>query len=378
MRIDFAQIPTPCYVCEEAALERNLTVLERVQREAGCRIIVALKGYALWATFPRLRRVLHGAAASSLHEARLGHEEMGGELHVCAPAYRDDEFDAILSYATHIVFNSFSQWARFRNRVRDAQRAVACGIRVNPRHSEAATPLYDPCAPSSRLGVTLPEFKESELDGISGLHVHALCENEADAFERMLAAFEAQFGKYLDRMAWVNFGGGQLITRQGYEIDRLVRLIRTFRARYGLDVILEPGEAVGWNVGPLVASVLDIVRNEREIAILDSSAATHMPDCLEMPYRPDITGADRAGVLPHTYRLAGCSCLAGDVIGDYSFPEPLRPGAKLAFENMIHYTMVKSTTFNGLNLPAIALWTTGNRLRILRRFGYEDYKGRLS
>jgi carboxynorspermidine decarboxylase len=377
--IDIAQVPTPAYVLEETRLKANLRLLGRIQRESGGKIILALKGFAFWSAFPWVREVLHGATASSLHEAMLAKEEMGREVHVYSVAYSDAEFPQILALADHLVFNSFSQWRRFKPLVMAAKAAgkqVSCGIRVNPGHSEVDTPLYDPCYTGSRLGVTIAEFRPDELDGIDGLHFHAHCGNNSDTLERVLASFEALYGSFLPGLKWVNFGGGHHITKAGYDFERLIRLIRDFRSKHGVDVYLEPGEAVGWRTGPLVASVLDIVHNGMAIAILDTSATAHMPDTLEMPYRPEIRGAADPGVLAHTYRLGGVTCLAGDVIGDWSFAEPLHVGDKLVFEDMIHYTIVKNTTFNGIKLPSLCIWTEDGELQIKRQFGYEAYKTR--
>jgi carboxynorspermidine decarboxylase len=376
--LDIRQVPSPCYLCDLGLLRRNLELLGRVQQESGAEVICALKGFALFSTFPLVRQYLKGAAASSLHEARLAREEMGGQVHVYAPAYREDDFDAILGLADHLSFNSFSQWRRFRERVRASPRPLSCGIRVNPEYAEVGTDLYNPCVPYSRLGVVASELREDELDGIEGLHFHALCEQGAEVLERVLGTFEARFGRYLARMRWVNFGGGHHITRQGYEVERLIDLIRAFRARHGVRVILEPGEAVGWQTGVLVATVEDLVHNGMDIAILDVSATAHMPDVLEMPYRPEVRGAGLPGEFPHTYRLGGTTCLAGDVVGDYSFPEPLRVGDRVVLEDMIHYTMVKTTTFNGVKHPSIGLWTEDGIFRLVRTFGYKDYRNRLS
>jgi carboxynorspermidine decarboxylase len=377
--LDISQVPTPAYVLEEANLKRNLRLLDRVQKESGGKIILALKGFAFWGAFPWVREVLHGATASSLHEARLAKEEMRREVHIYSVAYADKEFEDILNVADHIVFNSFGQWRRFKPLVQAAVeggRKITCGMRVNPGHSEVKTPLYDPCYANSRLGVTRAEFRPDEIDGLEGLHFHAHCGNNSDTLERVLASFEKLFGEFLPRLKWVNFGGGHHITKEGYDVDRLIRLIRDFRARHGVEVYVEPGEAVGWRTGPLVASVLDIVRNGMDIAILDTSATAHMPDTLEMPYRPEVRGAGEAGVLPHTYRLGGLTCLAGDVIGDYSFDKPLAIGDKLVFEDMIHYTIVKNTTFNGVPLPSLCIWTEQGHLQVVREFGYESYKYR--
>jgi len=372
------EIKTPCYIIEEDALLRNLKILDSVQKQAGCKIIMALKGFAMFAVFPVIRQYLCGVAASSLDEARLGYEEFGGEVHVCAPAYAETEFDELLGYADHMVFNSFSQWRRFKARVTGSNRKVSCGIRVNPEHSEVKVPIYDPCAPFSRLGTTRDAFEENELDGITGLHFHNLCELNADSLARTLKAVEDKFGSIFHRLKWINFGGGHHITRKDYDTDLLCSLIKDFKNSRHLEVYLEPGEAIALNAGVLEASVLDIIHNKMDIAILNTSAAAHMPDVLEMPYRPVITGAGRPGEYKHTYKLGGMTCLAGDIIGDYSFPEPLKPGSRLVFEDMAHYTMVKNNTFNGIRLPSIAVRESSGSIRIIRRFGYENYKNRLS
>jgi len=373
------ELPTPCYVVDRRALARNLAVLARVRERAGCRILMALKGFALFPLFGQILETLDGLAASSLDECRLASEEGGrGELHLYAPAYRPEEFAELAAMADHVVFNSFSQWQRFRDEAARAARPPSCGIRINPEHREVATAIYDPCAPHSRLGVTRDQFRPDLLDGIEGLHFHTLCELNADALARTLAVVEEKFGPWLGRMQWVNFGGGHHITRPDYDRDLLVACVRRFQDRYGVRVYLEPGEAVALHTGVLVARVLDIVRNGMEIAILDTSAAAHMPDVLEMPYRPEIAGAGRPGDHPHTYRLGGLSCLAGDVIGDYSFAAPLAIGQRLVLLDMAHYTMVKNNTFNGVRLPAIVLYDSATReVTVVRRFGYEDYRNRL-
>ncbi len=390
-KIDTREIPTPCYILDEAAFQHNLEILDSVQERTGCKILLALKGFAAFGLFPLIRQHLSGVAASSIDEARLGFEEFGGEVHVSAPAYREEEFDLLLKYADHLIFNSFSQWDRFRPKIEEGwegSKTVRWGIRVNPEHREVKVPIYDPCSPYSRLGTTLKNFKDkvgnddadrdSHLAGISGLHFHNLCELGADSLQRTLAVFEEKFGKYLDRMEWVNFGGGHHITRPGYDLDLLCDIINEFKERHPLEVYLEPGEAVALNAGVLVASVLDIVENGMEIAILDTSAAAHMPDVLEMPYRPEVLGAGKPGEHPHTYRLGGMTCLAGDVIGDYSFHEPLKVGDRIVFLDMAHYTMVKNNTFNGMRLPTIAIRDLAGDIRTVRKFEYEDYKNRLS
>jgi carboxynorspermidine decarboxylase len=376
MSLDINRVPTPCYVLEEEKLLANLALMERVQQESGGHIILALKGYAMWSTFPLVREFLQGCTASSLNEALLASQEFGREVHVYAPAYTEAEMPRILELADHLSFNSFSQWRRFRSQALAA--GVSCGIRVNPQVNEVETDMYNPCGSTSRLGVVPEEFRGDELEGIEGLHFHALCECGADSLQRTLEAFEQRFGKWIPQMKWINFGGGHLMTREGYDVELLIRLIRDFRERYGVSVYLEPGGAVGWRTGPLIASVLDIVHNNLDIAILDTSAAAHMPDVLEMPYRPMVTGSGEAGEKAHTYRLGGNTCLAGDVIGDYSFDQPLKVGDRIVFEDMIHYTFVKNTTFNGVNLPSLAIWTEENRLKMIREFGYEDFRNRLS
>ncbi|MCE5242272.1 MAG: carboxynorspermidine decarboxylase [Syntrophobacteraceae bacterium] len=378
MDLDVSNLPTPCYVIDEIALERNLKILRSVQQRTGCRILMALKAFAAFSVFPLIKEYLRGIAASSLDEARLGFEEFGGEVHIFAPAYREPEFDELLEYGDHIVFNSFSQWDRYKDRVRAHRRKVLCGLRVNPEHSEVKVPIYDPCAPYSRLGITRGNFRTEDLDGISGLHFHTLCELNADSLARTLPVFEEKFGGVLREMQWVNFGGGHHITREDYDVDLLCELITDFKRRHPVEVYLEPGEAIALQTGYLTASVLDILHNGMDIAILDTSAATHMPDVLEMPYRPEIIGAGMPGEHPHTYRLGGLTCLAGDVIGDYSFPEPLAVGSRLVFTDMAHYTMVKNNTFNGVRLPCIAVRDRQNQVRTVRRFGYENYRNRLS
>ena len=370
-------IDTPCYVCDEARLIENLELLGRLQARSGCVVLLALKAFAMFSVFPLMRRYLAGTAASSLNEALLGREEFGGELHLCAPAYKESEFDRMLALSSHVVFNSFSQWRRFRPRVQALGGNVRCGIRVNPEHSEVDTPIYDPCAPSSRLGVRRAEFEADALEGISGLHFHTLCGSDADALERTLETFEEKFGEFLPGMQWLNLGGGHHIARQGYDVDRLCAIIEALRTRHGVQVYLEPGEGIVMNAAVLVASVLDVQPDGN--VILDASASAHMPDSLEMPYRVDIEGAGEPGALAHTYRLGGPTCMAGDVFGEYSFAQPLEVGNRIVFEDMAPYTMVKNTTFNGVTLPGIAVAEaeTG-RIRAIRRFDYRDYRQRLS
>ena len=375
--MDLLDIETPCYVCDEARLTRNLELLADVQRRTGCTILLALKAFAMFSTFPLLRKYLAGTAASSLYEARLGREDFGGQVHLCAPAYRDGEFDALLALCDHVVFNSFTQWRHFKPRVQALAPDTRCGIRVNPEHSEVATRIYDPCAPDSRLGVRRDAFEPDALEGISGLHFHTLCGHDADALARTLPVFEDRFGAFLPAMEWVNLGGGHHIARDGYDVDGLCDLVSDFGARHDVEVFLEPGEGVVMDAAVLVASVLDVLPNGA--AILDASASAHMPDVLEMPYRVDIRGAGQPGELAHTYWLGGPTCMAGDVFGQYSFAEPLEVGDRIVFEDMAPYTMVKSTMFNGVPLPGIAIQEAGSGdIREVRRFDYGDYRNRLS
>lgn len=377
--LDLSIVPTPCFVVDESALQKNLDLLELVQRRTGCKILLAVKGFAMFSTFPLIRKTLKGICASSPHEAMLGREEFGGEVHACAAAFSRPDMEILIKISDHIVFNSFSQWNRFKDLVQMQERNIRCGIRVNPQHSETPVGIYDPCSPGSRLGVIQSQFQEDQLSGISGLLFHTLCEQSAEALQRTVQVFEEKFGSIIPQMEWINFGGGHHITRDDYNVDLLCEVITRFKNRYDVDIYLEPGEAVALNTGILVASVLDIVHNNMDIAILDTSAATHMPDVLEMPYRPEIVGAGLPGEHPHTYRLGGPSCLAGDIVGDYSFPAPLTVGTKIIFQDMAHYSMVKTTTFNGIQLPSIAIYRPDrNEFKIIREFGYPDYKNRLS
>jgi len=375
--IDVGSVETPCFITDLGALEANLRVLADVQQRAGCTILLALKGFAQWSTFGLVRTYLAGATASSTAEARLAREELGGEVHAYAPAYSEGEMAELVTLADHIVLNSPAQWRKHRAAIERA--GVSAGLRVNHEHQEVEVALYDPAGACSRLGTTRANLTAADLDGIEGLHFHTLCQTNSDALERAVAAFETKFGEFIPRVKWVNFGGGHHITRPDYDIDRAVRVIQAFRAKWNKPVYLEPGEAVALGAGVLVAQVMDTFYNGIDIAILDTSATAHMPDVLEMPYRPVIVGAGDPGTKPHTYRLGGMTCLAGDVIGDYSFDRPLVVGDKLVFLDMAHYTMVKTTTFNGVRLPSIATHDpeTG-RITIHRRFGYADYRDRLS
>jgi carboxynorspermidine decarboxylase len=381
-KLDLSRLPSPCFVVDEVAVERNLRILHGVAVASGAKVLGALKAFSMWSLGDLTRQYLNGTCASGLHEARLGYEEYGGEVHVFAAAFSQSDIDELLTFANHILFNSCSQWLRFREQCLAAQKQrpdLEFGLRINPEHSEGAVPIYDPCSPGSRLGITLSQLDETALEGISGLHFHTLCEQGFEPLQRTVAAVESKFGHILPQMKWVNFGGGHHITADGYDINGLVELIRAFQARHQVQVYLEPGEAMAIGTGILSCEVLDITWNKLNQAILDTSATCHMPDTLEMPYRPDIRDAGEADEFEYTYRLGGLTCLAGDVIDDYSFKAPLEVGQRLIFEDMAHYTMVKTTTFNGTKLPAIALWNSEtDALRIVKEFGYDDFKHRLS
>jgi len=369
-------LKTPYYVVDESLLVQNLEILQNVAQRAGCRILLAQKAFSMFSLYPLIGQYLSGTAASSLFEAKLGKEEMGGETHIFSAGYRPEEFDEILSVCDHIVFNSFSQWETYRERALAAGKE--CGIRINPECSTQDHAIYDPCSKGSRLGVTIDNFRPDLLDGISGLHFHTLCEQNSDALITTLAAVEEKFGAYLPQMKWINFGGGHHITRADYNREALIECILRFKERYGVEVYLEPGEAIALNTGFLVSTVLDLIDNDGKIAILDTSAACHMPDVLEMPYRPQIVGAGTEGEKPYTYALGSQTCLAGDMIGRYSFDEPLKIGSKLIFCDMAIYSMVKNNTFNGINLPSIAIKDKSGALRCVKEFTYADFKSRLS
>lgn len=378
MTLDPYAVPSPSYICDEKKLRENLETLSTVQKKADCKIILALKGFAMWSVFPIVREYLCGVAVSSVNEAKLGREEFGGEVHYYAPAIKDDEIETVIQLSDHIVLNSNSQLERYRDKIKSSNKKIKTGLRINPECSVVTTEIYNPCTRYSRLGITIAELNEIDLKNITGLHFHALCENSANELEVALSAVEKNFGHLIKKMEWINFGGGHHITREGYDIAKLISLIRGFKEKYGVDVILEPGEAIALNAGFLVASVLDIIRNEIDIAILDASASAHMPDVLEMPYRPEIVNAGEPAVNPHTYRLAGGTCLAGDIIGDYSFKNRLNIGDRLIFTDMLHYSMVKNNTFNGVNLPSIGIINADGSFTLTRTFGYEDYRNRLS
>ena len=370
-------IPTPCYVVDEAKLRENLEILHALEEETGAHVLLAQKAFSMFVLYPMIGNYLSGTTASGLYEARLGWEEMGKENHVFAPAYKTEDMQELVKICDHIIFNSFSQYEKHKLICQESN--VSVGIRVNPECStQEGHEIYDPCGAGSRLGVVKSEFKEECLDGIEGLHFHTLCEQNADDLVRTFEAFEEKFGCYLKQMKWLNLGGGHHITRQDYQIDSLKKLIGSIKEKYEVEVYLEPGEAVALNAGYLVTEVMDIVKNGMEILILDASAACHMPDVLEMPYRPPLQNGYQPGEKPYTYRLSSMTCLAGDVIGDYSFEKPVQVGDRLVFEDMAIYSMVKNNTFNGMPLPAIALKKENGEVELVKAFSYEDFKGRLS
>lgn len=368
-------IKTPFYITDEKLLIHNLEILKSVSQHTGAKILLAQKAFSMYSVYPLIKNYLAGTTASSLFEARLGHEEMGGETHIYAPAYSDGDFDEIVNICDHIVFNSFSQWDK--HKVKLKSKNIECGIRINPEYSEIETDIYNPCYTGSRMGVTLEHFRTDDLDGISGLHFHTMCEQNSDTLWRTVQVVDKNFGKYLDDMKWLNLGGGHHITRDDYDIDTLIKSIEYMRDKHNLQIYLEPGETVALNAGFLVSEVMDIISNGIDIAILDTSAACHMPDVLEMPYRPEVIGAGKPDEKAHTYRLGGPTCLAGDIIGDYSFDKPLKTGDRLVFCDMAIYSMVKNNTFNGINLPSICLMKKNGEAKVIKTFGYNDFKSRL-
>ncbi len=372
------KLPSPCWLLEEKSVKKNLEMIEDIKNRSGAKVLLALKGYALWKSFPLLKPYLDGCCASGLHEAKLADETFGKEVHTYAPAFKEEEIEEIARISHHLVFNSPAQFHKFSALAKAINPKLSLGLRVNPEYSESPKEIYNPCGPYSRLGTTLANLDEAILAQCEGLHFHALCEQDSAALENVLQNFEKKFGKYIPNMKWINFGGGHHITRKGYDTEKLVRLIKNFKEKYAVEVYLEPGEAIGWETGSLVSTVLDIVDNGLETAILDTSAEAHMPDTIIMPYRAEVRGAGKAGEKKYTYRLAGNTCLAGDIMGDYSFDRPLNIGDKVIFEDQMHYTMVKATTFNGIKLPDIAIQKLNGEIEIRRKFGYEDFKGRLS
>jgi carboxynorspermidine decarboxylase len=378
--IDYAQIPSPCFVLDEERLRNNLALIRSVKERANVEIILAFKAFAMWSIFPVVREYIRFSTASSIAEAQLAFEEMGNPAHTYAPVYSDKEFPAILKYSSHITFNSLTQFEHFLPQTKQAEHAISCGLRVNPEFSSVGTVLYNPCSPGSRLGITADQLGDKLPEGIEGLHFHTLCESQSTDLEQTLNVVEEKFGHYFDQIKWLNMGGGHLMTRKSYDVEHLIHLLKTFQEKYPhLQLILEPGSAFAWETGELVSTVLDIVDNKGIItAMLDVSFACHMPDCLEMPYKPAILGATDPIAGKPTYRMGGNSCLSGDFVGDWSFDKPLQIGDRVVFWDMMHYTMVKTTYFNGVTHPSIGVWTRDNQFRLIREFGYEDYKNRLS
>lgn len=373
-----SSLPSPCWLLEESLLEHNLQILAEIKHRTGAKILLALKGFAFWQEAEMLMRYLDGCCASGLHEARLAQEQFGKAVHTYSPAYKEEDVARIASCSQHMLFNTPAQLKRYLPIAKAANPALSIGLRTNPEYSVAPTELYNPCGLYSRLGTTIKNFDTRLLPLLDGLHFHALCEESAEAFEAVLAAFEERFDSYLPQMRWVNFGGGQHLTKEGYNREKLIETLTAFQKRHPhLTLYLEPGEAIGWQTGVLMTTVLDIMDNGMQIAILDSSAEAHMPDTLIMPYRAEVRGAAMPGVKPHTYRLAGNTCLAGDIMGDYSFDTPLQIGDTVVFEDQMHYSMVKATTFNGIPLPSIAVLKKDGTIKILREFGYEDFRDRL-
>jgi carboxynorspermidine decarboxylase len=379
MPIDYYAIPSPCYVIDEERFRKNLLLIKHVSYESGAEIILAFKGFAMWGVFPILREYISGAAASSADEARLCFEEIHSLAHTYSPLFREIDFQSVMNFSSHITFNSLSQFRKFAGQLRSYPKKISAGLRINPGFSEISHDLYNPCSPGSRLGIVAEDLKDGLPEGIEGLHFHVLFESDSYALEKVLEVVEHKFGKFFPQLKWINMGGGHLITRSGYDVDHLIKILKRFREKSGLHLILEPGSAFAWETGELVTTVGDIVENNRiKTAILDVSFTAHMPDCLEMPYKPKIiNGTDPVEGKP-SYRLGGNSCLSGDFMGDWSFDEPLKPGDRIVFLDMIHYTMVKTTTFNGVHHPSIGLWTTDGQFKLIREFGYDDYKNRLS
>jgi len=377
--INYNILPSPCYVIDEERFRKNLSLIRQVSVESGAEIILAFKGFAMWGVFPILREYISGAAASSVDEARLCSEEIGSPAHTYSPVYKESEFHSILKYSSHVTFNSLYQFRKYSTELQKYSKNISTGLRINPEYSGVSHGLFNPCSPGSRLGVIADDLKDGLPERVEGLHFHVLFESDSYALEKVLQIVEVKFGKFFPHLKWINMGGGHLITRKDYDVAHLIKILKRFREKYGLHVILEPGSAFAWETGELIATVEDIVENQGiKTAILDVSFTAHMPDCLEMPYKPKITGATDPVPGKPTYRIGGNSCLSGDVMGEWSFERELIPGDRIIFRDMIHYTMVKTTTFNGVHHPSIGIWTMDGRFRLIKEFGYEDYKNRLS
>ncbi|SUO97735.1 carboxynorspermidine decarboxylase [Suttonella ornithocola] len=381
-KLDLSQLPTPCYVVDAALLEKNLQLLDRVQKESGAKVLLALKGFAMWHYAPLISQYLSGVCASGLHEAKLGREFFKGEVHTFSAAFPPADIEEVLRLSNHVIFNSFHQWQRFMPQIKAAKAEnpkLAFGLRINPEQPEGNYPIYDPSTPGSRLGIVRSEFRPDLLDGITGLHFHNLCEQNVDPLERTIQAIEEKFGEFLPQMQWVNFGGGHHITKADYQVEKLIDIIKKFRDKWQVEIIIEPGEAIALGTGVYVTEVLDVTKNTMNLLIIDGSCTAHLPDVLEMPYRPVLAGAGEANEKAYTYRIGGLTCLAGDIIGDYSFEQPVEVGRRLMFMDMSHYTMVKTNTFNGVKLPAIVAWDSRtDKLEVVHEYDYEDFKQRLS
>ena len=377
--IDYTKLPSPCYVIDEERFRKNLSLISQVSVESGAEIILAFKGFAMWGVFPILREYISGAAASSVYEARLCFEEIGSQAHTYSPVYKESEFHSILKYSSHVTFNSLNQFRKYSTELQKYSKKISTGLRINPEYSEVSHGLYNPCSPGSRLGVIADDLKDGLPEGIEGLHFHVLFESDSYVLEKVLQIVEVKFGKFFPHLKWINMGGGHLITRKDYDVAHFVKILKRFREKSGLHVILEPGSSFAWETGELIATVEDIVENQCiKTAILDVSFTAHMPDCLEMPYKPKIAGATDPVPGKPTYRIGGNSCLSGDVMGEWSFDRELIRGDRVIFWDMIHYTMVKTTTFNGVHHPSIGIWTMDGKFKLIREFGYEDYRNRLS
>ncbi len=379
MPINYNILPSPCYVIDEERFRKNLELIRYVSDESGAEIILAFKGFAMWGVFPILKEYISGAAASSADEARLCFEEIGSPAHTYSPVYKENDFQNILKYSSHISFNSLNQFNKYSTELRKYSKKISAGLRINPEYSEVTHGLYNPCSPGSRLGVTADLLKDGLPGEIRGLHFHVLFESDSYTLEKVLGKVEEKFGKFFPQLEWINMGGGHLITRIGYDVDHLIKLLKRFHEKYGLHIILEPGSAFAWETGELVSTVEDITENQGiKTAIVDVSFTAHMPDCLEMPYKPKIAGATDPVPGKQAFRIGGNSCLSGDVMGDWSFENGIKPGDRIIFLDMIHYTMVKTTTFNGVHHPSIGIWTKDGQFRLIKEFGYNDYKNRLS
>jgi len=379
LEINYDIIPSPCYVIDEERFRKNLSLIKHVSHESGAEIIIAFKGFAMWGVFDIVREYISGAAASSLDEARLCYEEIGSPAHTYSPVFKEAEFNELLGYSSHITFNSLNQYLKYSDTLRNSNPGISAGLRINPEVSDVSHGIYNPCSPGSRLGVRAEDLADGLPDGIEGLHFHVLFESDSYALQRVLETVEAKFSRFFTRLKWINMGGGHLITGKNYNSDHLIKLLKDFRNKTGLHVILEPGSAFAWETGELIATIEDIVVNQGiTTAILDVSFTAHMSDCLEMPYKPKILNATEPVAGQPVYRIGGNSCLAGDFMGDWSFNKKLQQGERIIFLDMIHYTMVKTTTFNGVHHPSIGIWTRKGKFRLIREFGYKDYRNRLS